>query len=573
MTTSIDRSNVLDVAVVGAGIAGAYSAWRLRGAEPGQLQESLRAAAREQGGRLRVELFECDHRIGGRLYSKKMPLSGKLPSTDPLTPPDVEDSVAELGGMRFTPEHRRVISLVQHFGLQAVKQDVYDERRTNLYYLRGRRFSLGDWSRPDFQPPYALDRGERGRTPGSLMIEVALRHADRVLSYPEEYRHRGFWNLLYDELSSEAYRLVRDAGGYETIVGNWNAADAIPFLLADFGTGQTYSKLKAGFMSVPAAIHKAYSEMGAPARLGHRLVRLDFEEGLFRLTFDRCKETGRAFENPRRIQDKVEFVARHVILAMPRRAIELLHPDSVIFDRDFAEGKEFDRALQAVTAQRAFKIFAAYRVPWWRTASNIHAGRSLTDLPVRQCFAWRTAKREDPNQASILMASYNDGSDVDFWRGLVRQGGRFAPRPEDYPPGIAVPEPRRDDELAPAALVDELHDQLRELHGATDVFGNDLASIVRPYYAVMKDWSTDPFGGGWHFWTIGVDSRRIMRQMRKPFGELPLHVCGEAWSSQQGWVEGALETADEVLRYFTNGDRLPGSAAVPSEDSETGISP
>jgi hypothetical protein len=31
---------------------------------------------------------------------------------------------------------------------------------------------------------------------------------------------------------------------------------------------------------------------------------------------------------------------------------------------------------------------------------------------------------------------------------------------------------------------------------------------------------------------------------------LPLHLCGEAWCSQQGWVEGALEAADEVLAYF-----------------------
>jgi monoamine oxidase len=44
-----------------------------------------------------------------------------------------------------------------------------------------------------------------------------------------------------------------------------------------------------------------------------------------------------------------------------------------------------------------------------------------------------------------------------------------------------------------------------------------------------------------------VDSNAVMEYMRRPFKDAPLYVCGEAWSRQQGWVEGALETADLVL--------------------------
>jgi hypothetical protein len=58
MSTPFDRSRVLDVAVVGAGIAGVYSARRRRGAEPDELTGDLRSAARENGGRLRVGWFE-----------------------------------------------------------------------------------------------------------------------------------------------------------------------------------------------------------------------------------------------------------------------------------------------------------------------------------------------------------------------------------------------------------------------------------------------------------------------------------------------------------------------------------
>src|SRR5262249_34267884 len=118
------------------------------------------------------------------------------------------------------------------------------------------------------------------------------------------------------------------------------------------------------------------------------------------------------------------------------------------------------------------------------------------------------------------------------------------------PGGITLPTADPQGVAAPTALVDELHDQLRELHGATEVQGPDLQSIFKPYHVVFKDWTADPFGGGWHFWNIGVDSTRVRRLMRKPSAALPLHVCGEAWCSQQGWVEGALESADEVLEHF-----------------------
>ena len=36
-------------------------------------------------------------------------------------------------------------------------------------------------------------------------------------------------------VSGEAYELGLDAGGYNSTLSNWNAADAIPWYLSDFG--------------------------------------------------------------------------------------------------------------------------------------------------------------------------------------------------------------------------------------------------------------------------------------------------------------------------------------------------
>jgi monoamine oxidase len=38
-----------------------------------------------------------------------------------------------------------------------------------------------------------------------------------------------------------------------------------------------------------------------------------------------------------------------------------------------------------------------------------------------------------------------------------------------------------------------------------------------------------------------------MSRIEHPIDNAPVYICGEAWSTQQGWVEGALQTADHVL--------------------------
>jgi hypothetical protein len=39
-----------------------------------------------------------------------------------------------------------------------------------------------------------------------------------------------------------------------------------------------------------------------------------------------------------------------------------------------------------------------------------------------------------------------------------------------------------------------------------------------------------------------------MRQIHKPVAGEDVFICGEAYSNNQGWVEGALQTAEHVLR-------------------------
>src|SRR4051794_5368814 len=76
-----------DVAVIGGGISGVYTAWRLKSSDPS----------------LKVAVFEYGNRIGGRLYSYPMP--------------GMPHIKAELGGMRWLESHKIVVGLIAQLEL------------------------------------------------------------------------------------------------------------------------------------------------------------------------------------------------------------------------------------------------------------------------------------------------------------------------------------------------------------------------------------------------------------------------------------------------------------------------
>lgn len=88
-------------------------------------------------------------------------------------------------------------------------------------------------------------------------------------------------------------------------------------------------------------------------------------------------------------------------------------------------------------------------------------------------------------------------------------------------------------------MVSELHRELMIMHGVTDA--------PAPYAAIYHDWIDDPFGGGVNFWNIGVKSWEVIPKIAKPVASVPVYVVGEAYSDAQGWVEGALRSAEIVL--------------------------
>src|SRR6185369_2891646 len=168
--------------------------------------------------------------------------------------------------------------------------------------------------------------------------------------------------------------------------------------------------------------------------------------------------------------DRVTVRAKKLILAMPRRSLELI--DSPLFDDPWLKAN-----IGSVLIQSAFKLFLAYERPWWR-ALGLVAGRSVTDLPVRQIYYFGTeGEQQDglPFLNSLLMASYNDISTVPFWKGLEIGEPYKGYRPSCLEPGVKDPMPKME---FPAT------DQMVQVDNRQVASVHALPEIPIPYSAV-----------------------------------------------------------------------------------------
>ena len=308
----------LDVAIVGGGVSGLYSAYRLLTATPEKGSDLARLAAQRPDGKLRVAVYELSEHVGGRLLS--------------ATPPGMPNTTVELGGMRYKSTHTYVKALVEN-KLRLLRRPFPVDEDENLAYLRGRRVRLQDL--PNFGKPggpdlpFNLSWAERVGDPRHLLgnalhtLIPGLNRADpkTMLKFLKTakvdgkplYQH-GLWSLLAKTLSFEAYTLARAIGGYDCLTMNYNAVDTA-IALFDFVPGEKYSAFVDGFHQVPKRLYDLTIEEGGQVLFCKTLRKVTSESGPgVRLTFD----------------DDTHVNAHKVILAMPRRSLELLDPEGPI---------------------------------------------------------------------------------------------------------------------------------------------------------------------------------------------------------------------------------------------------
>jgi monoamine oxidase len=157
------------------------------------------------------------------------------------------------------------------------------------------------------------------------------------------------------------------------------------------------------------------------------------------------------------------------------------------------------------------KCFFIIKDPWWK--ENI-PNEGMTKFPARELHY---LKQE--NKGSVMV--YSDRPYINFWSKYVNN---------------------------------EYHER-SELNSNKDlplIFAKrmqiDPGKIIK--YGI-RDWGRDPYGAACHIWKPGVQSWDVRSKLEafslENSNDLNLHICGEAFSDFQGFMEGSLTSAHNVM--------------------------
>lgn len=357
-----------DVAIVGGGVAGLHTAYRL---------------APKLGDK--VCLFEKEDRLGGRIYDTT------------LRPTDSNGPYIAIGGRRVMESQPVLINLAKELGLELQKPKPPKE----LVYARG----MFAFNRDDFikvYPGLNVDRskgGYEGQIYDKLLSSPERARVDaypNLRSYIEKVAGTEAYNFLLEtfrfradleyELSAKAYLEYLDAENNEGVICPTGACDAL---------------YPVGGMS---AYVRALSQKAKAAG-----VRIYMSEPVTHIQKDGSEY---ALNTP-----KQQVTAKKLVLAIPPKALDKMQGP-------IAEQIRAMPQFKALIGVRVTTIAQWYNEPWWRGAVASDGLSFWRATTTASCInSIEIPQEEYAAKQNVIRAVYNDKLEcVELWAKLAKQG-------------------------------------------------------------------------------------------------------------------------------------------------------
>lgn len=571
-TTGLPVPAKVKTLIVGAGMSSLYSAWRIL----------------ENNPRADLVILEKACRTGGRLDS------------DLIDFPHHEVVKEEEGGMRFTfDDMDNLMALLLTLELDdEIVPFPMKVNGNNRLCFRGQSFSSDDAAANNFgiwKELYNLLPSEQNVNPGAL-IDIVF---NRILAANPQFTERPsvrspefwqkfrltcqwnnvplsdwtLWNLFTDMgYSKECINLLYGLAGFNgTFLSTMNAGEAYQ-LLEDFPADPDFKTLRNGFSVLPNALVKKIEqhETGrihlntSVQSIGERS-----EEGYI-VRYSQVNDDGTITEG--------QIIAEKIILGVPRIALEQLFNRSDLVNRlPREESAYLWNSLQSTSNQPLVKINLYFEKAWWGTGvsgqPSVEYGPNFSDLPTGAVYpfyaldeptiaALEYVKFKEQDHSPIpaqmqekldhianakfdkpaALTIYCDYLNINFWKALQGNGPLFAsPMQQHY------------SEQSPQKIFAASEAVVASAIGFfKQLFNTNY--VPRPIFTSARIWEgssrfglppSEQFDYGVHQWAINANDAEVMRYLTEPLPDI--HVCGESYSDDQGWVEGALRSANLVL--------------------------
>lgn len=532
---SSNKKKPANVVIVGAGVSGLYSAWRLLKNDP-SLEVTIIERLNRTGGRLDTDLIKIKDESEEGAYSI------------------VRD---EEGGMRFTYQMKELMSLF--YALQLCDEIVDFPMTTNRFLVRGHSFTADEAAADNnaiWAELYDLAPAERNQSPGTILNTIYNRilRANGVDEAPEnptpefwqEFRLDFKWNDvplnewqlggLFKAMgySQECLKMMVDTVGFQAPFLSLVSAGEAWQILEDFPKNPHYHTLKLGFSTLTDALQQELEKMGARILLGVNLQGIDKAGDQYQLAVSPAGPKG---EFPLNNAKTTIIEASRVILAVASNAMQKIFIGSPVLNKG-AGAMQLWEDIHSIVNMRLLKINLYFERPWWRNGDTgqpaIDFGPSFTDLPVNAVYPFYPVAGPS-NESPAALTIYCDYDNTKFWQGLQNVGPLFdseLQREHSEEPQVLF--------AASQAVVDEAIKQFKQLF--------NTHHVPDPVMTSYRNWDgEDNFGYAYHQWGMNTNDREVIKRMTTLVEGEKIYSCNEAWSDMQGWVNGALRSTDLVL--------------------------
>ena len=500
------HENTYDTVVVGGGISGLYTAWRLKSNSPGE----------------KIAVLEATSRFGGRVFSVKLP--------------GLPDVPADFGAMHYLEDNVSVQSyLIKHVLKMQSKDFPTNSSDPRLpVVLRGKRLTMQQLSNvTEISKVYDLTDAEKSfyTGPGSLYeyyVHRLVPNYDNATIDPWRERTSdgrfvkdlGWLELaVLANMSDEAMRLIIDSSGYADFWDNPNAA-ALAVQHTTFLHASEYKTFPGGMSDIVTSLVSVLKSLGVGLMANAKVSSLVKCAALYQLTAAKRTACG-----------------KKVILALPHKALSSFE----------WEGLQLSHAWQSVTPVHAMKLYLAYEKPWWREPpTQSKSGWLYTNLPIQQVLYLgsqmdhASTGTSAGNTNSLLMAMYCTEQYTTTWESLSRYNASleiFKGRPNPFATDTTPPVVEEVGRPVTMEMLAVVRKQLAALHGLP------LEAVPEPYTAALVDWPA-----AWHWWKPGANATELSEKVSQLSPSDDVYIVGEAYSNLQGWIQGALSNAEHVLQ-------------------------
>jgi len=220
----------------------------------------------------------------------------------------------------------------------------------------------------------------------------------------------------------------------------------------------------------------------------------------------------------------VKALARHVVLALPRSPLMQLRPMLPSHIRELVD---------SVIPIPLVKCFFVNENPWWDESTPTQKRASST--PAREIHY--DFNKEGGIRRGIVMV-YGEPPSMHYWTPFVQQRNHLKA------------ELNQDQRL--------IEGYLRYLRANPDNMDTEEmkaeAELISSFG--IRDWSREPFEAGCHIWKAGLRVEEAIKELTAfslnggSSSNKNIHICGEAYSDFQGFIEGGLRTALQVIRHI-----------------------